>query len=135
MAKMPTPSAEPIEPPMSDDAAGADAGAAPGDEGAEESDVLLTVVKEADGTYSLIKGDEQEADGEDAAGAAATPGTPEEANKQSFDSVGALLKAILDLLNEDKSSEGAEGSSGDQFQAGFDENAPPKPAAPIPQKF
>lgn len=110
------------------DATGSDAGGdtdQPGDE-----DVLLTVCKEADGTYSLIKGDEEDADGADAAGSAT------DADKQTFDSKGALLKAILDILNEDEeSSGGAAGGGGDQFQAGFDENAPPKPAAPMAQKY
>lgn len=120
--------------PPADDAGamGAPAGEAV-DEGAEGSEnVLLTVCKEADGTYSLIKGDEDEAgeagEGDDAGAAA-------ESNKQTFDSVGSLLKGILDVLNEDKQSAGAPGDADDQFQSGFDENAPPKPASPIPQKF
>jgi hypothetical protein len=98
------------------------------DTDAGDEDVLLTVCKEADGTYSLVKGDEQDADGADTAGSAAP------ADKQTFDSKGSLLKAILDILNEDEESAGGEGSSGDQFQAGFDENAPPKPAS-LAQKF
>lgn len=136
-------------------AAGAAEGAAPPDDGEEamgedeaqtdepgDENVLLTVVKEADGTYSLIKGDEQDASGMDAAGSAdaegagaeAEGGAPDE-NKQSFNSKGALLKAILDILDQDESAgEGSDGG-GDQFEAGFagaDATAAP---APIPQKF
>lgn len=116
-----------VAPPADDAGTDADAG---GDDPGEE-DVLLTVCKEPDGTYSLIKGDEQDADGADAAGSA----TEEGSGKQTFDSPGALLKAILDILKEDMESGGGDGSSGDQFQAGFDENAPPKPAMPVPQKY
>jgi hypothetical protein len=133
MAMKPTPNAAPSAP-MPDDAdpAGAadDAGAAAGDDADTDApgdeDVLLTVCKEADGTYSLIKGDEEDADGADAAGSAT------DANKQTFDSVGALLKAILDILNEDKASGG---DADDQFQAGFDDSASPKPASPMAQKY
>lgn len=131
-----TAKAPPPMPEEEDEDAGASAGVEDmgnlgGEKEGSEDMVLLTVCKEPDGTYSLIKGDEEDApaEGEEAA----APGA--ESNKMMFDSVGALLKGILDLLNEDKSSEGAEGSSEDQFAAGFDENAPPKPAAPIPQKF
>lgn len=129
MAMMSTPSAAPsAPPPMSDAAAPADDFGAVA-EGAEEpgsEDVLLTVCKEPDGSYSLIKGDEQDADGADTAGSAT------ESDKQTFDNIGALLKAIMDLLQADERADGAEG--GDQFQAGFDENTA-KPASPIPQKF
>lgn len=134
MAVSPTASAAP----MPDDAAPADDAAAPVDAGTDEpgdENVLLTVCKEADGTYSLIKGDEQDADGMDAAGSADVAGSPEQSNKQTFDSVGSLLKGILDLLNEDKASAGAPGDADDQFNAGFDENAPAKPASPMAQKY
>lgn len=111
-----------------DDAAspGMDEGA---DEGGEDdNDVLLTVLKEADGTYRLIEGDEDdEAEGGE--------GGSDESEGKTYDSKGALLKAILDVLNEDESSEGAEGGSEDQFQSGYNENAPAKPAAPMPQKY
>lgn len=130
MAMSPTDAAAPPAP-MPEDAGAADPGAA-GDDGTEEAgdeDVLLTVCKEPDGTYSLIKGDEQDADGADAAGSATEEGT----GKQTFDSVGSLLKAILDVLKADQESGGGEG--GDQFQAGFDENAPPKPSSPMAQKY
>jgi hypothetical protein len=44
---------------------------------------------------------------------------------QQVDSIGAALKAALDILNEDASSAGAPGSSQDQFDAGY--NAPQEP--------
>ncbi len=145
MAKPPVAAAAPAtapvaaDPTMDEDAAGGGDDVMPEDEGAGDgSEVILTVCKEADGTYSLIKGDEEEANGEDAAGAAATEGTPENENKQSFDSKGALLKGILDILNEGESSEGAEGTSEDQFQSGFGggEGAPATAPAAVPaQKY
>lgn len=133
MAMSPTDSAAPPAPMADDmDPAGGDGGA-PADTGTDEpgdEDVLLTVCKEPDGTYSLIKGDEEDADGADTAGSATAD------NKQTFDSKGSLLKAILDVLNEDEEPAGGDGAgAGDQFQAGFDENAPAKPASPMPQKF
>ncbi len=149
MAKMPAAAAAKAPPMPADDdeedqdGAGADAGDE-GDEGegedeGDESEVLLTVCREPDGTYRLIKGDEDEdeegeggeEEGESAEGGAG--GEEEEGTK--YDSVGALLKAILDLLNKDKESESGEGSPDDQFTAGFNENTPAKPAMPLPQKY
>lgn len=118
-------------PAASDDAAAAGDDADAGD----DHQVLLTVCKEADGTYSLIQGDEEEADDAGAGGAeGASPAEDADAseNKQNFDSIGALLKGVLDILKADASSEGGEGSADDQFQAGFDES---KPAAPAAQKY
>lgn len=122
--------------PAPDDAAAPDTGGddetAPGDE-----NVLFTVCKEDDGTYSLIKGDEEDASGADTAGSADMEEAGADDNKQIFDGPGPLLKAILDLLKEDMSSAGAPGSADDQFQSGFDESAPPAPAKPaaMSQKF
>lgn len=138
MAKPPATSLAP--PPMPDDAGAppddsTDMGATADDTGDDSDpgseDVLLTVCKEADGTYSLIKGDEEDADGADAAGSA----TAEGSGKQTFDSIGALLKGILDVLNEDKASGGSDGDANDQFQSGFDGGSPATPASPIPQKY
>lgn len=128
----PAPVVAPKEPPM-DDAADEQAdGAAPADgqapAGDDEPDeeVLLTVTKRADGSYCLHKGDEpEEGEGGDEGG---------EADEQTFDSKGALLKGILDVLNAEEDEGGAAGGS-DQFQAGFDESAPPKPATALAQKY
>lgn len=113
----------------------ADDVAAPEDDEATDQQVLLTVCKEADGSYSLIEGDEEEA------GAAAEGAMDEEGTAKKFDNKGALLKAILDILNEDEAAAGGEaGSSEDQFQSGFGGPAAPgaaeaAPAAPLPQKY
>ncbi len=142
MAKMATASKMPKDDDEEEEADGAsteaEGGEGEGDdeEGEEEEkgEVLLTVMKEEDGTYRLIEGDEdEEEEGEEGEGeeGGAMAGGEEEEGK-TYDSKGALLKAILDILNEDEASEGEPGSSGDQFQAGFDQN---KPAAPMPQKY
>ena len=97
-------------------------------------EVLFTVCKEADGTYRLIMGDEEDAAAEGGKAVGEDDdavGMTDEAPGKIYDSPGALLKAILDVLNEGMSSEGAEGSSEEQFQEGFGEDA----AAPIAQKY
>jgi len=121
---------------MADEAAPDDAAMAPADEATEpgDEDVLFTVVKESDGTYSLIKGDEEDASGMDTAGSADMAEPAADDNKQNFDSPGPLLKAILDMLKEDMSSAGAPGGAEDQFQGGFEEASPAKPAAAMPPK-
>lgn len=144
VAETPAPMADDTEQPPADDASASDDSGSEDDAGSEN--VLLTVCKEADGTYSLIKGDEEDADGMDAAGSSDVEGTSEEAGKQTFDSKGALLKAILDILNEDEASaSGDTGSSEDQFQDGFSgASAPPAgagskvgagTASPLAQKY
>lgn len=134
MAKLPMDDAGAAAP--LDDAAGAGAPMDEGDDAGHE--VLLTVCREGDGTYRLIQGDEEEA----APGGEADDqgmGATDEGEGKIYDSKGALLKAILDILNEDEGSAGADGSSEDQFQAGFsgDTAAPPAPAgaASMAQKF
>ena len=48
---------------------------------------------------------------------------------QQVSSIGAALKAALDILNEDASSAGGAGSSASQFEAGYNGTAtPPAPA-------
>ena len=114
-----------------------------GDDDADQGTVLLTVMKNSDGTYTLIDGDEDQDDGDEGdamgAGAAApgvgAPGAGAESGGQTFDSIGALLKGILDLVKAD--SEQDEGGSGaDNFAAGFAGGAsasPPKPT--MAQKY
>lgn len=108
--------------------------AAPEEEG-DSGEVLLTVCKEADGTYRLIQGDEEDAEpaaGGEAEGAGAT----DEGSGKVYDSKGTLLKGILDILNEDEQSAGAGGSSEDQFQSGFGGAAGgAAPAGPMLQKY
>ena len=55
-------------------------------------------------------------------------GASDDDSGQTFDSIGALLKGILDVLQEDASSEGAPGSAEDQFQSGFSDDSAPTPA-------
>lgn len=95
--------------------------------------VIATILKNGDGTYQLISGDEPEEGEEGPEGAPGAGGEGEEPQSQgeSFDSVGALLKGVLDLVKQSD-----EGGSGDQggdadFQQGFDQESQ-KPAIPVP---
>lgn len=135
-----------------------------GDEG-EDSTVLVTICRSADGTYLVYSGDEPgedeegtegagtgegepaEGEGAEAAGAGAegeegTGGAMGEEGEEAeppkvCDSIGAALKATLDLLKEDSESEG--GKTGDeQFSEGFvggSEASPAKPKASLAQKY
>lgn len=116
--------------PMPADDAGADMPAA-GDD-APASKVLCTVMDNGDGSFSLTEGDEPDA------GDTAVPtdgGDPAAPAAQTYDSVGALLKAVLDCVK--KAQDGGEG--GEQaFTAGFDggSNASPAKAPPAaPPKY
>lgn len=104
------------------------AGAMPGDDaaapadGASASTTLVTICKEADGSYVVYAGDKP-----DAAGAAPEGGGTGSAGSPA-DSVGAALKATLDILKADENGD----EQGD-FNAGYDggSNASPaKPSAP-----
>lgn len=122
--------APPADPTADLSMSGGDAG-----DGGTEGDVLCTILKNADGTYTLIDGDEDDGDTSDGSADGGAGDAGGDSAGQQFDSVGGLLKAILDLLKEDESSDGADGSSGDQFQAGYDESAPAAPAGQLPQKY
>lgn len=145
MAKIPPAAAAPPPDAADDDGAtpGADTPPAAGDEAADQPTVLLTVMDNGDGTYTLIKGDE-DADSDEspddadaAAGAAGTtppataaaPGADEDQG-QTFDSPGALLKGILDLLKDHESEASGEGSDDDNFSAGFAGGSSASPAKP-----
>ena len=158
MAKPPIPAAAPAPSDDDTDASGAapgtDAGGGDDDSGDDSgATVLLTVMDNHDGTYTLIEGDEDhgdddedmepgEGDGEGGddesdsdTGADASDGGDEgEPQGQTFDNPGALLKGILDILK--KSEDEGGGSADDNFQAGFAGGAdasPPKPA--LAQKY
>lgn len=101
-----------------------DAGAAPAPAaddaapGAGGGTVLCTVMSNGDGTYTLVKGDEEDAG---VGGEAAPAG-------QTFDSPGALLKGILEIVQDSESA--GEGSADDNFDAGYvSEGGEPTPPA------
>jgi hypothetical protein len=129
-------------------AAGADPGT--GDTDTDTGgDVVVTICKSGDGSYMVYAGDEpddgsggggadmsaDDADTMGAAGDAAAGGAaggmgggmaaPE---GQPADSIGAALKIAMDILNSDKSSEGAPGNADDQLAAGFAGSQSPTPA-------
>lgn len=134
---------------------GADAGTADAGDEDTGSAVLVTIAKGPDGGYLVYAGDEpdegdegsdDEGQSEDdinaeagagggegdqggAASSAPVP-APAGAGAQHADSIGQALKFALDILDEDASSEGGEGTSEDQFAAGFNEGKEPTPAAP-----
>lgn len=89
--------------------------------------VLLTVMDNHDGSYTLVEGDEQEpGEGGDMA-----EGGGEPAGK-TFDSIGALLKGVLDVLKNNDEGQG-------EFDAGFEGGSsasPPKAKSKLPpQKY
>jgi len=116
MAQAPTAAAAPMAPedegnePMMD----ADMAA----EGTEDQpQILCTVALNSDGSFVLFQGDEPEAmhGGEEAAeGEDMGAGAPAE----TFDSIGPLLKAVLDIVQTAK--DGGE-SGADQMRAGYSE--------------
>ena len=118
----------------SDQMAGAaDPGMGGGDEtGDQSSDVIVTIVKTADGSYMVYAGDEPDADADDLASngspAPAPQGTP-------ADSVGAALKAAMDILQADASSAGAPGSAEDQLASGYNAPTEPTPASGLSRKY
>lgn len=98
---------------------------------APEPDVVATILRNADGTYQVIAGDEPEGDategeGSDEEGAAAPVG-------QSYDSIGAVLKGVLDTLKTHEANMSGEGSDDENFDAGFaggSSASPPKMMPP-----
>jgi hypothetical protein len=122
-----------------DPGAGSDAGDTGGGD-----EVVVTITKTADGSYMVYAGDEPDdgggadlsSDDADAMGAAggapaggaaggaaggggAMGGDMGGASGQPADSIGAALKLAMDILKDDESSAGADGSADDQFNAGF----------------
>lgn len=122
--------------------------------------VIVTITKSDDGSYMVYAGSPPDSSGSDAdmseddadvmgggdAGAGADPtaagGNGMDAGAgaggppgQPADSIGAALKAALDILQGDKSSEGAPGNSDDQFSAGYSADKSPTPASGPRQKY
>lgn len=112
-----------------------------------DDNVVVTICKNGDGSYTVYSGDEpeggDEADmSEDDAGAMGSAGEAPAPDGgapapqgQPADSIGAALKIALDIMNSDKSSEGAPGNANDQFNAGFSAPQAPTPAMGPAQKY
>lgn len=136
--------------PTMDSGAGGDDGSDAGDGSDDSQDgptVLLTVMDAHDGSFILLAGDEN--DGQDAGDGAAddagadndatgaAPGGDQSGSAsqgQKFDSLGALLKGIMVLVqqSQDSSGTGAEAS----FQSGFSGAPAAGSSAPsAPQKY
>lgn len=89
------------------------------EEAAPQPDVVCTILCNPDGTYVLVQGDEPEAadmsapeEGEESAAPAAPPG-------QQFDSIGALLKGVLEIIKEHDANRSGEGTDEDNFTSGY----------------
>lgn len=117
MAMPPTAAAAPPMAPdqMPPDDEATEAQSAPEDEG----EVVATIMRMPDGTYSLTPGDEAEPNEPAEAGAAPAP------EPQMFDTPQALIKGLMDLLNE---GTGAEESFGKGFRGEPDAMAEKAPA-------
>jgi len=117
-------------------AGGADPGSTDTDTGDTSSSVLVTIASAPDGGYMVYSGDEPDGDDGESAddGAASGAGGPaagagDSGGGQHCDSIGAALKAALDILQESASSAGAPGSADDQFSAGYRADQAPTPAS------
>jgi hypothetical protein len=132
-----------------------------GDDSGGGDNVVVTICSNDDGSYTVYAGSPPDADdGSDmsdddtdamgAAGAAPAPGGGAGGGAggmaggmagggapqgQPADSIGAAFKAALDIMNADKSSEGAPGNADDQLNAGFSASQSPTPATGPPQKY
>jgi hypothetical protein len=136
MARAPAPAAA-ANAPTDDDAEGAQPGAPDavdqaGAEGDEDETVVATIALRKDGTWCLYDGDEPEEGGDEGAAPSGEGGEggESEPDHQEFDSVGALMKAVLECVRE--AEEGSDGKSAqDQFAEGFggDEGAAPAGAS------
>jgi hypothetical protein len=107
--------------------------------------VLLTVMDDGDGTFTLYQGDEPEggeaAGGAEGGGEEGAEGAEEPAEGadegeggmgagtggKQYDSVGALMKGIFDVLNNAAASSGDAQSN---FEAGFSGSSAPTPKMP-----
>ena len=126
MARAPAAAPMPADPMMGGAPPADDMGAAPmaPAEGEEQAQVLCTIVMNADGTLGLFEGDEPESmhGGEEMA-----EGEDMGAEAQTFDSVGPLLKAVLDVVQT--AMDGGE-SGADQMRQGYAGDEAAAPAAP-----
>lgn len=80
---------------------------------------IVTVLKNPDGTYLVIEGDEPEPGAEETMGAGAEP-VPVAPAGQSYDTIGAALEAVMRILQADSETPGEETGEA-AFEAGYDE--------------
>ena len=123
-APMPAPyPAAGAAPAPDDDSAGPDA------EDASDQ-VVCTITSNGDGSFTVYAGDEPDAGG---AGPDAAASPDASAAGKQCPTVGAALKATMDVLKEAESASGGDaGSSSDQFNAGFEGGSS---ASPPKQKY
>lgn len=136
-----------MTPPAADPMAGAPMA---GDDAAGAADaddnVLVTVCSDGQGGFVVYQGDEPEGDTEgsdlseddaDAMGPegdAPMGGGAPAPQGQPAASVGEALKLVMSILQENQSSQGAGGSSEDQFASGYNAPQAPTPAG-MAQKY
>lgn len=102
-------------------APGAASGEAPIAEAVEEApakSVIATIISNGDGSYSLVEGGELPPEPEMIEGA-------EPIEQPTFSEVGALLKAVMELV---QGAEGEDGGNDAEFAAGFGEEEGAAPA-------
>jgi hypothetical protein len=144
---MPPPAADPTggsADPSMGAAGGDDTSADAGQDTTGSSETcIVSICKAADGSYMVYAGDEpddsdtsdDDSDAMGGMGGGGAPGGSGSAQGQPASSIGAALKIAMDLLQADKSSEGAPGNADDQFAAGFSASKSPTPAAGPAQKY
>lgn len=117
-AAAPTPGAPPVPPP----AIGAPMADAPMEEDAAEPEVVATILKNADGSYTLQKGDEPEED------LGAAPGAPPaEPTSEDFPDASALMRGLMGLLESTSGAEEAFVGAGKGDMGAPPAGGPPKP--------
>lgn len=125
--------ADPAAGGSTDDTGGGDQDA--GDD--QSGQVLCTILKNPDGGYTLVAGDEDDGTegGDMADGGGDDMGGDMGAKPQgqSFSEPGALLKGVLDLLNKDAAANG--GGTQSNFEAGFSGSSAPTPKTAMPPKM
>src|SRR3954464_844974 len=128
-----------LPPPAPDPAAGGDPMADAPDDTDTADTVVCTICKTGDGSYAVYAGDEPETGGDANAGAlggsGGGAGRPVGVGDSGMDvaapqgtpapDIGAALKAAMDVLQDDASSDGAPGSAQDQFNSGFTSDKTP----------
>jgi len=126
MAVAPTAAADPAADMEGEDMAAAPE--APAEAPEAQGTVIASIVANTDGSFPLMQGDEPESmhNGEEAAEDEGdmAPADDEAAEgegqvpSQTYDSVGELMRAVLELVRAHEES-GGKGSEQDQFNAGF----------------